>query len=501
MKALKRVLTRPLCWRELPDRALRRLDSEFPQTLASHAKIRQASATAHAVQCDPGRFLPVSVYSVVATSPSSFAEFANKAKPPHWTWPEVAAAQGPITPSGLGVFMETLFKEEAHISSLQRLGGAEHSFEDRLVHSDFAHLLPAYDLEDHTPGSAKWSEKPRKRLKALTSGLAATDDLQFIHRSCQVALPSSPLSCEVGLRYEVCSVLESWKSHRSGLSAWGSFTHVLHPLRDPFDLAADCIFGFSALFTLPGTVKEYLGRTKFGLRLLGRELALPQASLQQLLRGMAKCRPRREMPRLRDPEARRLVSRCLAIGRVSLARFFIVARNLSWPASWTSSCLFNLAGDMASLPTPRPGTRRSSSPTQRSRWSSALGRTLPMGHVSFAGAGSSRDPLCIYCILKTRLARSLTLTAAFGFLPRLRRPLGLPHCAPLWVSRTPAGNHFAAGWPPTTSLLASPSPSSSALGVGRASSAVLAQSELDRRESLEYALAEFESDGDSPSHM
>ena len=102
----------------------------------------------------------------------------------------------------------------------------------------------------------------------------------------------------------------------------------LHPLRDPFDLTADCVFGFSALFSVPGTFKEYLGHTKFGLRLLGRELQVSPAVLQQLLRGMSKCRPRKEMPRLRDPEVRRLVSRCLNIGRTTLARFLILARNL-----------------------------------------------------------------------------------------------------------------------------------------------------------------------------
>ena len=487
---------------ELPDRALRRLDAEFPQTLSSLTTLRRTSSTVHGIDPCPRRFLPVSVFAAGSSSPASFAEFARLARPPHWTWTEVAAARGPITPAGLGVLMDSLFKEEAHMAALRRAGTSHCSFEDRLAHSDCSHLLPAYNLEDHAHGSALWSEKPRKRLRSLKAELDSKSDLSFID-PIKWRFPSH-LSLEVGLRYEVRSVLKSWKSYRSGLSAWGSFMDDIHPLRDPFDLTEDCVFGFSALFNVPGTFKEYLGHTKFGLRLLGREMAMPQATLQQLLRGMSKCRPRREMPRLRNPEVRRLVARCLSIGRVALARFFILARNL----------LARVMDEL--LPLQLDG--RSGLPEDSTAWHSQIifsypevtvvlrtRKNAPNGAriVRRCSCGEARDPFCTYCVLREH-TRHITdprqrvwpfsQSQATSWFKALCSAMGLQN--PGWHSfrRGMATDYLSAGKPLSFILRAG----------GWKSSAVLlylAQSELDRRESLEYTLADSDSDHDSPGRM
>jgi len=99
------------------------------------------------------------------------------------------------------------------------------------------------------------------------------------------------------------------------------------PFHDPFAVTLEMVGIFSSQFRNPDTFREYMGHVKLVLRLMGRDLLMPNCQWSQLMRGLGKRRQRLQLPRLRHKDVQRLVDFAVAEGRPDFARFFVLARS------------------------------------------------------------------------------------------------------------------------------------------------------------------------------
>ena len=125
---------------ELSDRAIARLDAEFPGMLGSLLQCRQAALTTHGLSFHPQRFLPSKVFEVATAGALKWCDFASLTR--RGTWLEVSALQGPISAAGAGVALEAFFDEKAVSESPSASSLGVFSFEQRCVASDCCHDFP-----------------------------------------------------------------------------------------------------------------------------------------------------------------------------------------------------------------------------------------------------------------------------------------------------------------------------------------------------------------------
>ena len=198
------------------------------------------------------------------------------------------------------------------------------TFEDRCRHSDCSSLILRNDLPSLGVSAPSWEGRPGSRIKL--SGQA----LQTSHLG-----PIDPrlwrypghLALEHGLRVMMSSVLNSWKSTRSGLWAWGSFVKAMFPHRNHFEPDRQLLSGFASNFQNGATFANYLGHLKSGMRWLGSPWKIDPQFQGGLLRGARKFHSKIELPRLLQRDVERLVLKAIEEGEISLARLMIVARS------------------------------------------------------------------------------------------------------------------------------------------------------------------------------
>ena len=111
------------------------------------------------------------------------------------------------------------------------------------------------------------------------------------------------------------------------------------PTSDPFEVTLEALAGFSCHFQSSATSKQYLGHLRFGLRLCGRALVVPQPQVDQLYRGLSKHRVHRDLVRLDSKMVTDLVALAVADGGYSSARIFVLAR----------CCLFRVCDELFPL--------------------------------------------------------------------------------------------------------------------------------------------------------
>ena len=419
------------------------------------------------------------------------------ARPPHWSWVDVLSAQGPISAAGITIAMEMVFQESKYFqqSSLA-------SWTALVEHSGYSHLLPRWSPDEASTDHAAWSEAPAKRLKAIRSEVSPGKvELQPIdpHRWRF----HGHLALQSGLRTSLLSIAKSWRSYRSGISAWSAVTTSVFPYRDPFIITSDMVSCFSAQFQNPDTFKEYLGHVKLVLRIMGREVAMLPAQWSQLVRGLGKRRQRTQLPRLNKRQVEDLVHRAVEAGRPDFGRFFVLARGF----------LFRVRDEL--FPLQLRG--RSAAPSGSFAWHSEveIHRSKLVIHLRSrknAPEGSSltrscscrdeADVLCSYCALSGQLVDmpthhgraqrvwDFTWSEISSFLRAYLLSIGIKKLA--WHS-------FRRGM--AQDMLDSGSHLSKILRAGGWRSAAmlryLSDASLDTREALEFSLNDSDSEDDS----
>ena len=304
---------------EFVDGDLRRLSSQYSGSLGQLTALRDLALRVLGRSSDPRRYLPFEVSQVALHSQLPWHEFARLVRPPTWSWVEVLAAHGPVSPAGIGVLFEMVFQESKFFAKSSLA-----TFAQRAVHSGCDYLVPKWSADESVTEGA-WSDPPAKRLKVLAanSGHAHVQEVPIDARLWRFR---GHLALELALRSSLLAIQKSWKSYRSGLYAWSTLTCAVFPHFDPFSVNLEMVSVFSSQFRNSDTFREYMGHVKLVLRLLGREVQIPQSQWSQLLRGLGKRRQRLQLPRLLQNDVERLVDFAIAEGRPDFARFFVLAR-------------------------------------------------------------------------------------------------------------------------------------------------------------------------------
>ena len=475
---------------ELPDDALRRLSLEFKDTLPELRRVRDEAVSRVGPSSDPSRYLHLGVHALAALPRNiPFSAFAASGRLPHWTWVEVAAAQGPLTPQNFSDAMDCIFEERLHLPD------GCHPFRERLVHSGCSHFLPPY-MPDDPANDASWEGPPRKKLKLMSSEALHSGVHTFIDPR-KWRFPGL-LAREAALRTASRSIMASRKSYRSGIRAWGAWVSFRFPFRDPFRVDTEMICTFSSAFHMASTFKEYWGHVRFGVRLLGLPFEHLEHTVQQLLRGCKKGRRKRVLHCLRRADVLRIILHCHQKGELSLARFFSCAR----------AGLFRVMNEL--LPLQRDGP--AGLPQDSLAWHSRLSfeadsvavhlrtrKCHPFGDVIRRSCTCRRssDVFCMFHCLKTQVdSQSSTRESIWPFsraelikaFQRILRDLGLP----------PGTGFHAFRRGMARDLLASGQQLSFILRAGgwRSSAFLnyLTSSGLDEREAMDFSMADSDSE-------
>ena len=160
-KVLQLTLDRACLLAELPDRALLRLDFEFPGTLDALHSARGLAVSLGHLTDDPHRFLYPVVTALSYDYRLTWSQFCDASR--QATWAELLAMQGPISAAGLTVSIEQFFEEDKFVDSAIWRAMELFSFKDRCMHSDCANLLPRISAGGHDDAPS-WEDPPRKRI-------------------------------------------------------------------------------------------------------------------------------------------------------------------------------------------------------------------------------------------------------------------------------------------------------------------------------------------------
>ena len=311
---------------ELPDRALLRLDLEFPGSLQSLQQLKKEADQLIGVSDLPTRFLPHEISMLAEFTDLEWTYLARASRPAIWTWSELLAARGPLCAFGASVVLDEVFSEHLHFRPIP--GSAEprviSPFRVRAEASDCLHLLPRWSLDESISADPLWDDLPRKRLKLMSDELQCTSGLTFIDPRTW-RFPGH-LMLELALRQSLLSIQKSWKSYRSGVVAWALCMRAAFPRQDPFEVTLEKFSLFSNHFRNPLTFLEYFGHVRLFLRILGVPLLFPVDQLRQISRGVKKKKVSRHLPRLVKAQVRQLIDAALAIQRVDFARFILLSR-------------------------------------------------------------------------------------------------------------------------------------------------------------------------------
>jgi hypothetical protein len=245
---------------ELPDSSIGRLIQHLEHLRQPLRKSISQARRSIGISKDPRRFLPDHSFALLQHTDLDYSSIAHLSRPKYWSWPEVVASQGPVCAFGMGIAIEQVYDPKQFRSTDCS------TFEDRCRHSDCSSLILRNDLPSLGVSAPSWEGRPGSRIKL--SGQA----LQTSHLG-----PIDPrlwrypghLALEHGLRVMMSSVLNSWKSTRSGLWAWGSFVKAMFPHRNHFEPDRQLLSGFASNFQNGATFANYLGHLGSGMRWLG----------------------------------------------------------------------------------------------------------------------------------------------------------------------------------------------------------------------------------------
>ena len=437
----------------------------------------------------PLRYLHNAVHAMALFTNIVFSDFARLSRPLRWTWLEVVAARGPISADGFAVAMDYVFREDQNIRHT-----GKPSFRSRLEHSDCLHLLPAYLPSEADALESQWQERPVKRLKLLHGSLNSSSSIPIDPNLWRFP---GHLAVEAAILTQFRAIMSSWKTYRSGISAWARWAAEMQPFGDPFHVMTDTVLGFSSMFSMGSTFQQYWGHVRFALRILNRPANINASVVAQCVRGCKKARPGRLLHRLQRPQVTALIDVALELGRYDFARFFIVGRTF----------LFRIMNECFPLQlNGRQGLRPDSI-----AWHSQIvfSRKTVTVHLRTRKAHPNGDSLIRKC--------SCTDTADFycPFHALLTQTSGRPAHAPIWnFSQSTINDFFSkacvliglvpnVGWHAfrrgmATDMIESGSTVSFILRAGgwRSSAFLkyLTSSGLDLRESVEYAMHDSDSD-------
>ena len=158
---------------ELPDRAIARLQFEFPGVQAILVHCREQARARCGTSDSPHRYLPRSVTELAFGSPIPWAEFAALGR--KGSWLEVLSLQGPISAAGAGVALEALFQEDGMITASSARALGIFSFEERCIESNCEYLIPRLGPQGEAGGRPLWDEVPSKRLRGARSMIDCPD--------------------------------------------------------------------------------------------------------------------------------------------------------------------------------------------------------------------------------------------------------------------------------------------------------------------------------------
>ena len=222
------------------------------------------------------------------------------------------------------VFEEDICVREARAAYPNNPERRISSFADRCAASGAQHLVQAVDIDQSVSGTSRlprFGEAPTKRIRLAAAALNRAS-LPVGNRSLW-RFPGH-LEAEASVRVQLMSVSASWKSTRSGWSAWGSFSDALHPLADHFPIKASSIGAFSAFFANPTSLAKYIGHLKLATRVLGLQ-PIQQDIVSGILRGALKYRLPARKSFLRKQDTAHIVRSLVDSGDILLARLCSVA--------------------------------------------------------------------------------------------------------------------------------------------------------------------------------
>jgi hypothetical protein len=311
--------------------AKRHLDLSREELQAGKRARQLAGSEVASAELTLSRYLPpltLQVLHSVSTrcSPQEYNARVNNARPPTWTWCEVACLGGPMTAAALGVALEQVFLEKDFFGSRRR--AERFTFEERCRASGVPHLLDLVDLStDRRDASApQWSGGPRKRLcEATTAAAAAVAVTSRALSSLAAWRFTGHLEAERAFRTSLASIKGSWRCTRSGLFCWQVYLDLQPVARIHFPPDEDGLFAFSAFFQNGDTFARYLGHIRVGCRLLRCSFPDSQA-LAGLVRGVRKHSVRRPRSVFRKDHVKTLVLALVKQNAISIARLVVVAR-------------------------------------------------------------------------------------------------------------------------------------------------------------------------------
>ena len=331
-KVLALTLDRAVLLVELSERAIARLNVEFPGVGSVLSSARTSASREVHVSSSPLRFLPSSVLAVMEMHDIPWSQRLSRARPPHWTWLELIAAGGPSSPEALGAAIEFVFRESELYGILNSptapsvlQTSSTQPFSIRCQASDCSYLDLRWPLDEAESLEPRWSGLPRERLGRLPDAYSSQADLRAI--DMKVWRFPGHLTLERSLLVMLTSVKGSWKSIRSGWWAWGLYAKATRPLSDPFQVTLESLAGFSSCFQNPDTLSQYYGHLRLALRLCGRSVDAPPDRVAQLMRGLRKHRVCQPLTRLGSKMVRDIVLELLNLELIPFARLCVVARS------------------------------------------------------------------------------------------------------------------------------------------------------------------------------
>ena len=243
----------------------------------------------------------------------SHGDWLSRIRPKGWSWLQVAASGIRLPAPHIGRSFESVFNELAWVEGVNKSYGSivVRTFAERCAVSGLAHLVPTVTADAGVGLGRSSRGRPQERMSKAwsTSRKPISSD----------AWSFKPhLVRESTLRMELTTFVRSWKSVRSGVSAWHSAFNNRRFDDNSLPMTKERIAEFACFIDNNATLEQYLSHVRKVSQIFGYKV--PDSSeFQRVLKGTKKFTIPRTRSFVQGDGVGRLCSGLLTKGRVDLA--------------------------------------------------------------------------------------------------------------------------------------------------------------------------------------